>query len=213
MKSPAIVVPFKSKNSKSRLSSVLEPSARRRFAKIMLSEVLAVVREARLISRCYVVSSDATALSVAKLSGASPVLERSDKGVNAAIARTMNLLKDEDRFLVIPSDLPLLKPKELRHALSLGSQFRCVLSPSRSFDGTNLFLFSRKDDIALSYDSNSFWNHVDEAAKKGASLAVYSGKGVVFDVDRADDLWELARARINTPSTRFAKKATSERAS
>ncbi len=125
----------------------------------------------------------------------------------------MEAVKDENRFMVVPSDLPLLTSRELRIAARLGSQFGCVISPSKSFNGTNLLLFSRKTGLTLSYDSDSFWNHVRGAARNRSTLAVYCGRGVLFDVDSVGDLQELAGARINTRSVEFARKAISSWAS
>ncbi len=213
MKGPAVLVPFKSKKGKSRLSSVLGQSERRRLAEAMLLDVLGAIKSAGLLRKCCVVSSDAEALSLAKKSGASPIPEPSDRGVNAAVERGMKVLEDDERFIVLPSDLPLLRAGELRHALRLGSNYGCVISPSKSFNGTNLLLFSRKAGITLSYDSNSFWNYLGEAARRRMTLAVYCGKGVLFDVDSVEDLRELGLAHIDTPAVRIAKKALSRWAS
>ncbi len=213
MNLPAVLVPFKAKEGKSRLSSALSLAGRRTLSELMLLDVLKTVGAAGLLRRCVVVSSDPRALSIATRSGASTLREPSDRGVNAAVKWAMKSIKKEDRFMVLPSDLPLLNSRELRTATRLGSRFGCVISPSKSFNGTNLFIFSRKTGLALSYDSDSFWNHVRGAARNSSTLAVYSGRGVLFDVDSADDLEELAKARINTPSVEFARKAISSRVS
>ncbi len=207
MTAPGIVIPFKAKGRKSRLSRVLTAAERRIFAETMLLDVLAAVRSAGLLSTCFVVSSAHGVLSLAEESGATGLAEPSDQGVNSAVGWAVAKLREVDEFMVVPADLPILRGQDIRNALSLGSLVDRVISPSKSFDGTNLFLFSGKDAVTFSYDSNSFWNHVGGTARGGLSLAVYCGKGVLFDVDSAEDFRALADVRINTPSVAFAKKA------
>lgn len=209
----AVLIPFKARDRKSRLAEVLDQRQRRRFAVTMLLDVLAAFRSSGLLSRCFVVTSDPEVLLLAERSGAAGLDEPEDRGVNGAVEWAISKLKGEERFLVVPSDLPLLRPSEVRKALSMKSDVDCVISPSKAFDGTNLLFFSRKRSIALSYDANSFWKHVARAARRGLSLAVYCGRGVLFDVDSVDDFRALGRVRINTPSVKFAKKALARWAS
>ncbi|MFI5404296.1 MAG: 2-phospho-L-lactate guanylyltransferase [Candidatus Gagatemarchaeaceae archaeon] len=209
----SVIVPFKAVDGKSRLSSDLSPADRRALSELMLLDVLRAVRGAGLVDRCVVVSSDRRALSLASRSGATPARETSDKGVDAAVERGMRFLKGWDRFLVLPSDLPLLTARELLSVANLGSRFDSVVSPSKSFDGTNLLIFSRSPRLELSYDSDSFWNHVRAVARNSSTLAVHCSRGVLFDVDSPGDLRELAGTRINTRSVEFARKKLSAWAS
>jgi 2-phospho-L-lactate guanylyltransferase (CobY/MobA/RfbA family) len=115
--------------------------------------------------------------------------------------------------MVAPSDLPLLRKSEIKTAVSYRSQgVDVVISPSRAFDGTNLLLFSKSRPIDLSYDKDSFWNHVQSSAAKGLRLAVYTGPGFIFDIDSpADlaDLADLARTRANRGSVSLVRKVLS----
>lgn len=213
MNKTAILIPFKADRRKSRLSRVLNLNQRSRLAELMLAEVLGVFREAGLLSRCHVVSSDGKVLALARRLGALTITEPRDEGVNAAVDTGVGTLGRGRDFMVVPSDLPLLATDEVKTALALKRGFDCVISPSRLFDGTNLFIFSGRDAPALSYDSDSFWNHVRGAARKGLSLAVYCGEGVLFDVDTPKDLLALSHARKNIPSVEFAKGALEKRVS
>ncbi len=214
MSATAVLIPFKADRRKTRLSQVLRPDQRRHLAELMLLDTLGAFREAGLLRRCYVISSDGKARALALKAGAQTIQESRDGGVNAAIWTGMKALGGKSRdFMVIPSDLPTLSAGEVRHALALKRVFGCVLSPSRSFDGTNLLVFSAKASLALSYDSNSFWNHIRGAAVKGLSLAVYCGAGVMSDVDTPKDLRVLSLIKKGTPSVQFAKEALNKRPS
>jgi 2-phospho-L-lactate guanylyltransferase len=203
----AVLIPFKADRKKSRLCGVLAPNQRSRLAELMLVDVLATFRKAGLLTRCYVVTSDRKVLALTRRLGAQTIVESRDKGVNAAVGLGMRTLGKDHDFMVVPLDLPLLAPAEIKNMLTLKRSFDCVICPSCSFDGTNLFIFSGRVAPALSYDSNSFWNHVGGAARKGLSLAVCSGKGVMSDVDTPDDLRALSRTRRRTLSAEFAREA------
>jgi 2-phospho-L-lactate guanylyltransferase len=211
---PAVLVPFKAKGAKSRLSGALSSSERRVLSELLLSGVLGALGGAGLMGHCYVVSSDRAALSFAEGLGASPILEPRDAGVNVAVEWGISKVPDAKDFMVVPSDLPLLRPSEVRHAMALkDSPTQFVISPSRAFDGTNLLFMSREARIPFRYDDNSFWNHVEGASRAGLKLRVDSAAGFVFDVDTEGDLTELAGLRINSPQARFARKVLGIRGS
>ena len=179
----------------------------------MLLDKLATFKRAGIVSKCFVISSDLNALREAEKLGANGIPEPRDMGVNSAVSYGRDRLSDKDEFMVVPADLPLLRKQEITAALSLGKLFDCVISPSRYFNGTNLLIFSRRKAVGLSYDANSFWNHIKEGARRRLTLAVYTGAGVLFDVDTVDDLNELARAPINRRSVQFAERALARWAS
>ena len=202
-----MLIPFKGGRHKTRLSTVLDRALREEFSLLMLGEVLDAVVGAGLGKSCYVVSSHQRALGLARSRRMTTLQEAANGGVNAAVLRGMSKAV-ESEFLVIPADLPLLSSSDLDRVIALKSEAAdIVISPSRAFDGTNLLFFSREKRVRLSYDRNSFWNHVEDVAKEGYSLAVYAGWDVLFDVDTAQDMRELAKARTDSRSVVFAKEA------
>jgi 2-phospho-L-lactate guanylyltransferase len=207
LKSLVILIPVKSRGGKSRLSKQLTHSERRLLTVLMLRDLLDVFKRAKLIKACLVVSPDEEVLSIAERSGAGTVREEKDMGVNAAVARGMRDTESEN-VMVIPSDLPFLVPSDVRRLLSLKSSgLSVVISPSMGFDGTNALLFSRKTPIHLSYDSDSFWAHLESAGGASLSVGIYSGPGVMFDVDSFEDFLALGRSKVKRRSVSFAKKA------
>jgi 2-phospho-L-lactate guanylyltransferase len=196
----------KSKGTKSRLTKELTPSERKAFTVLMLRDLLDVLKKGKVIKDCFVVSSDEAVLSIARDLGAGTIREEKDLGVNAAVNQGIKDTESEN-IMVIPSDLPFLVQSDIRRLLSLKSSgLELVMAPSIGFDGTNALLFSRTRPVTLSYDSNSFWAHLGSAGSKGLSVGVYTGPGVMFDVDSSEDLLALARSRAKRRSVSFAKK-------
>ncbi len=203
----AVIVPVKSAGRKSRLSGLLGKAEREEFARLLLADVLHALRGAGMLESCYVVSPDAEMLSLAAGCGAQNVTEPGDEGVNSAVARGLRAVRGPSSVLVLPSDLPLLEAPELRRLLGAGPPaVGAVIAPSRGFDGTNALLFSLASPLPLSYDDNSFWNHLAGAARRGLSVRVCTEPGLMFDVDSAEDFSALARSDSARPSARFARR-------
>lgn len=203
----AVVVPVKSAG-KSRLSPVLSAAERRAVSLSMFRGMMGALAGAGVIGACRVVSSDNEVLSEAAALGARPVPEPSDRGVNAAVRAAMDATPEADEFLVLPSDLPLLTAADVSALLRLKADGPdVVLSPSLSFDGTNALLFPRVPGLSLSFDSDSYWNHLSAAAASGLSVGVCARKGIMFDVDSPDDLKALADAKVENESAELARAA------
>ena len=206
MTTPSVLIPFRAAGAKSRLSPVLSPRGRAELCELMLLDVLGALRHAGLAEACSVVSPDEGVLSLAAGAGANAIREPRAAGVNSAVRRGMSAGPSAESFMVVPSDVPTLRPGEVKHALQVHGEGFGVISPSRGFDGTNLLLFTRRRPIPLSYDADSFWNHVAGAARAAAPLYVYSAPGLVLDVDTPPDLAALARSGSRARAAEFARR-------
>jgi len=203
----AVLLPVKSTGAKSRLSSVLSRVERRQLESLLLSGVLKALREAGLLAATHVVSSDPEILRLAIGSGAGVVRESRDQGVNSAVEAGVGALGRPLKVLVLPSDLPLLRASQLRHVISLSESLQVVIAPSSSFNGTNALLFPPRMGLTLSYDNDSFWNHVRASGRKGLSVGVVTKPGLTFDLDSPEDLRSLSRTGANVPAVAFARRA------
>lgn len=206
MRKVAVIIPFKGRNHKSRMAGVLSESKRRRLALTMLGGVIGVVKEAGLGPSCFVVSSDETALKEVGVEGVTIVREDADAGVNSAVRTSLRALRDYDCFMVLPSDLARLTAADLERVLALSRIVSVVISPSASFTGTNLLLFRRGGAPALSYDDDSFWHHLANAASVGLSVGVYTGGGVTFDLDTPHDADTLLGLGVDSETSRFLRR-------
>jgi len=203
----AVVVPVKGRDYKTRLSGRMGPQDREELSKLLLIDLLGVVAEARLLGHTFVVSSSTGMLGVARRCGAQGVREERDLGVTAAVALAVRKLPAYDDFLVLPSDLPLLIPSDVAGATRLRRRgMAVVISPSVTFNGTNLLLFSRARSIDLSYDDDSFWNHVGSAAAKRLPTAVYVKRGISTDVDTEEDVSAVLGTHLNRRSVAFLRR-------
>jgi 2-phospho-L-lactate guanylyltransferase len=154
----------------------------------------------------HVISSDSEVLRLATKSGAGTVREARDEGVNAAVETGVAALRRPLKVLVLPSDLPLVRASHLRHIMSLSEVLQVVIAPSASFNGTNALVFPPGVGPPLSYDNDSFWNHLRATGRKRLSVGVVSEPGLTFDLDSPEDLRRLARTAVSTPAAAFARR-------
>ena len=200
---------MKSSGKKSRLARLLDEEEREELVGLLLSDVLGALRRARLLPSCRVVSPDAGILEMARKAGARAVPEEGAAGFDSAVARGLGGVRGRPDVLIIPADLPLLKAEDLLRLLGARSAgFDAVIAPSRAFDGTNAMLFSPSSPVPLSYDDDSFWNHLSGAARRGLSVWICTEPGLTFDVDTPSDLGALARSGSKRPSAEFARRVT-----
>jgi 2-phospho-L-lactate/phosphoenolpyruvate guanylyltransferase len=202
-----VIIPVKSARKKSRLAGVLDGKGREEFVRLLLAEVLAELRKARLLGSSRVVSPDEEILELAERAGARAVSEKVAAGFDAAVERGLRGVRGHPDVLIIPADLPLLEAPELLHLLDARSDgFDVAIAPSRAFDGTNAMFFSLSAPVPLSYDDDSFRNHLSGAARRGLSVKVCTEPGLTFDVDTPADFEALARSKSKKPSAEFARR-------
>ncbi len=191
-RSTAVVIPVKGENPKGRLSSLLDSKQRRQLQVAMLEDTLQTLIKARMIGHAFVVSSDEDVLEFVKRFGANSVAEPGDAGVNSAVNRGLEETASFDRQLIIPADLPLLSVEDLKAGPMLAREgAQVVISPSETFDGTNMLLLTRGVGLPLHYDDDSFRKHFASATSRRLRVAVYYSRGVGFDVDRPSDVHRL----------------------
>jgi len=206
VKLPAIIVPVKKANPKSRLSGVLGLEDRRELVRLMLEDMISSIDSEGLLNQTFVVSSDEESLRFASQLGVRPVREASEEGVNAAVEKGIRETPDSEGWLILPADIPFLTKRDLSRVLSFcESGAANVISPSRQFNGTNLLLLERGARLKLSYDMNSFSSHLAGAARSGFSVAVYCSWTVTLDIDSVEDVSLALSKRVKNGTTTFLK--------
>ena len=186
------VVPAKPyAESKTRLSSVLSTEERIALARSMLRRTLGVIGRIPEIQETLVVSPDPAALAEGKAFGARTLQETGRNGLNDALRQASEVAVRElaSAVLVLPTDLLLLAPEDLRALVALASPAPVVVvAPDRFASGTNALLVGPPALIQYQFGPSSFPLHAARARAAGARLEIWETPGLGLDVDGPEDL-------------------------
>ncbi len=186
------IVPIKPlRRGKSRLAGLLSEEQRTLLNRYLLEHTLQTLNEIAEIEHTLVVSRDPAALALTRSMGGRTVLEDGAPHINTAIKRaTMVAISQGVReVLILPSDLPLLQPTDLKKLLRFGKKEPVVvIAPDRRMDGTNALLVNPAGFIEYGYGPGSFQRHCERASMAGAVLHVVKSKRLGLDLDLPEDL-------------------------
>ncbi|MFB3887864.1 MAG: 2-phospho-L-lactate guanylyltransferase [Candidatus Bathyarchaeia archaeon] len=195
------VVPVKSLGvSKRRLSALLSPQERKLLTLAMLEDVVRVL-QASVVRETVVVSNDPDVHEVAARFGVR-YLSAAHSGLNPAIEEATELCvqSQAESVLVIPADVPLLKPRDIDCTVGLGSDGETVVLSPSSTGGTNVLFRKPPNAIAANFGPRSFVNHFREARRRGLRVRFFYSVGTGTDIDSAEDLKKLFEVQNNTLS-------------
>lgn len=191
------VVPVKDlRGTKSRLTPVLDPSARAGLTLYMMGRVVSRLREAG-VENVAVVSPDGVVLEKARGRGAEPLPQES-RGLNPALDEGRRWAADggAPSLLVLPADLPLLEAEDVRAVLGAAKDgASVVVAPDGARSGTNALLLSPPDALPFLFGRDSFEAHLAAARDRGLEVSVCERPHLAFDLDTAGDLARLEGAR------------------
>lgn len=188
--------------TKTRLSSVLTPEARRALTLWLAGRTLRALYASGVVERIAVVSPDPEALAWAEAHGAEPLLQPG-RGLNVGLAlgRAWATRLEAEALLIALGDLPLLTDDEIRRFVAMGRLHpRLVtLAPDRADEGTNLMLARPPELAPLAYGRGSFKRHRALARRANVPTLIFSVPGAAFDVDHPADLEEIIAAGLWQP--------------
>ena len=191
------VVPVKDlRGTKSRLTPVLDPSARAGLTLYMMGRVVSRLRDAG-VENVAVVSPDGTVLEEAGQRGATPLGQES-RGLNPALdeGRRWAMGEGASSLLVLPADLPLLEADDVRSVLrEADGGASVVISPDGARSGTNALLLRPPDALPFLFGRDSFEAHLAAARDRGLEVSVCERPHLAFDLDTAGDLARLEGTR------------------
>jgi len=186
------IVPVKPlRRGKSRLASVLTQDERADLNQRLLVHTVDTLRSLPEIEHVLVVSRDPAALALARNHGARTVQENGSPQLNVALARATILAKNyiTRGVLIVPADLPLITPEDVRSMLDRAKYPPVVVvAPDRHRQGTNALLVCPVGLIDYEFGPGSFQRHCDLANKAGARLEVCELPSLALDVDYPEDL-------------------------
>ena len=174
---PHALIPYKPKNPKTRLSSVLAENERETLAQAMLEDVLKALAE-----NCCMPVIVATELFE------SEIVQITVK--DADLNQTLNeILPNTSRdLMIIMADLPLADEPSLKRVMSTGKDMAIV--PGRG-GGTNVIYLKEPSRFRVNYYGASFQKHLQAAKDAGLSVEVIDSFRLHTDIDEEDDLVEL----------------------
>ncbi len=186
------IVPVKPlRRGKSRLAGVLSEDERTELNRSMLVNTIKTLKAVPEIDMILVVSRDPAALALARDYEARTVLEDGSPELNTALRRASKVAQAYQamEILVIPADLPLVKPEDIQQFLKhSGTPPEVIIAPDRRRDGTNALFINPADLIEFRYGNNSFNVHLDLAKKANARIEVVDMDTIALDLDLPEDL-------------------------
>lgn len=190
------IVPVKPlRRGKSRLSGVLSEEERTALNFSMLSHTLKTIQGVPEIEHTLVVSRDPGALALARDYAARTVQEDGSPQLNTALRRATIVAQmyASGGVLILPADLPLLTPADLRAlVLEAVNPPVVVIAPDRHGTGTNALVVSPAGLIDYAFGSGSFQRHCERAQRAGVRTVICERKSISIDLDLPEDL-ELVR--------------------
>jgi 2-phospho-L-lactate/phosphoenolpyruvate guanylyltransferase len=193
-----ILVPVKNlADAKQRLSSILSPEERFALARAMCEDVLQVLARWQSRPSVAVVTSDSFARDLAARFHFEVVAD-DNSGETSAIDMATAFCRERgaESTLVVPADIPLIDTSELQKIVDCAPHSRggAVLVPDAAGRGTNAAWRSPGDLFPLRFGNDSFLPHLAAAKATGLPCVVLELPGIARDVDRPEDLRELAAA-------------------
>lgn len=184
--------------AKQRLAGVLDRAARIELSREMFERTLQVLSHARGIERIAVVSRDEQVLKLARGYGARAIQE-AQRGLNAALAQATVAACEAgaNTALIVPADLPKIKPRDIEQIITLGKNPRCVvIAPAQRDEGTNALLVNPMGLIEYAFGLRSFSEHQRRARGAGARVEIYRAASVAFDVDLVEDWRQMSDRKL-----------------
>jgi 2-phospho-L-lactate guanylyltransferase len=147
------------------------------------------------IEHVLVVSRDPAALTLAREYGARTVKEDGAPQLNVALTRATIIARTfaTRGVLVVPADLPLITPEDVKVMLERAVDPPVVVvAPDRHRQGTNALLVCPAGIIDYEYGKNSFQRHCLRAVEAGARLEICDLPSLALDMDLPEDLEQVS---------------------
>lgn len=202
-----ILVPVKNLgDAKQRLSPILGPEERVALAQAMCEDVLQALSRWQKRPGVVVVTNDPFAANLA-VQLDFEVISDDNSGETSAIAMATSICceRGAGSTLVVPADIPLLEDSDLEVIADSAPPRGAVLVPDAAGRGTNAAYRAPGDLFALHFGNDSFLPHLASAKATSLPCVVLELPGIARDVDRPEDLRELALARGEKRSQKLVR--------
>lgn len=197
---------------KSRLRNLFSETELAELNQKMFESTFTKLQEASGIDKILVVSREEHALAWCKNHGGVALLEDDPSTLNSAIIQAQKSISHHGsgRIMILPSDLPLMAPKDLSKLISLGDgERKLVIVPDHYQTGTNALVMSEPELIEPRFGYGSFRKHTRQALEKNAELVVYLNENIQWDLDTSLELCRIINAQPEVTLLSQFRKETS----
>ena len=195
-------IPFRGSSGKRRLAGLLDGEERSRLVYALLGDVLAALLAVPTIECVLVVAPAGVALPGGTDRRVVLLAERAGDGdgvtgLNPALARAQAVAIEAgvERLLIVPADLPLLRPADVAAVLGasavLPSGHGAVIAPDAAGIGTNALLLAPPDALAPCFGLDSYRAHTEQADARRLPHATVRRPGLELDLDTPADVARL----------------------
>ncbi|MBA3350742.1 MAG: 2-phospho-L-lactate guanylyltransferase [Actinobacteria bacterium] len=176
--------------AKRRLGAELEPAERLLVARALWEDALELCERADFLT-WWVVSDDPELNAEASNRGFGAIPD--GDGLNAALRRGIETVDAAGAasITVVPCDVPLARPGDLRDLLDTGATSDVVVVPSGRDGGTNGLHLSPPDIIAPQFGPGSLQAHLTLARDRGCRCSVLPLSRLALDIDTPADIRAL----------------------
>ena len=178
------------------------------LTELMLKFIIVNLKKCKSISDIVAISEDERVARISNYYGIK-FIYCNERGVNFAIESGDKYCKDNvvESNIIIPIDLVYLNSYEIELLLSVGSKYQkcAIIVPSMRMDGTNL-LFRRPFNLfETSFDSNSYFNHIEASKNASAKSIIIKSDNLSHDLDTVDDYNRIIARPINNLSNLLSR--------
>ena len=184
--------------AKSRCASVLSALDRQALVTAMLDDMLSAATAVADIVDITVVTPTPALADLAVSRGAFAIREAQPLGVNAAFARggaAARARVSGGSLLILPGDLPLIRPRDLEGLIVATRSGAVALAPSRLDGGTGAIGLPAGVDLPFLFGPDSYRRHWMAVRSLGHTLQVIDPGPLGLDIDHPRDLAQIAYAR------------------
>ncbi|OGH56359.1 MAG: 2-phospho-L-lactate guanylyltransferase [Candidatus Lindowbacteria bacterium RIFCSPLOWO2_12_FULL_62_27] len=181
------------------MSDVLSADRRRDLAIAVFDHVLSVVLPVGAGARHVLVVTDSSEIEdrVRRRAGTefqrtvTVLRETAARGETAAVedAARWSIEMGFDRQIVIPADLPCVRPEDIEKLMDEPlTPPAALLCPATGDDGTNAILTTPPDALKFRFGKRSFPDYLNQARARGVTCRVIRLPRMALDLDTPEDL-------------------------
>ena len=203
------LVPVKSpEQSKTRLSSVLQPQECAMLSRAMFMDVLAALDSADSISHVAVLTSDTEVAALASQLGHEVIPDKSAGQLCESLNEAALYIADQgaDSMLVIPGDVPTIMSVDIEQLLK-SHEGDLSLCPAIRDGGTNAIICSPPNAMPFQFGEDSAQRHIEVAEQYGLTATRLPMQAFFRDIDTPDDLVWLSRQTSDGNTIRFLRQS------